>query len=41
MQEDLLLQDEDGYSEEVTAETSTGKRQRDALLYYFTKFPDM
>ena len=35
--ESLLPQDEDGDSEEITAETSAGKRQRDALLYYDTQ----
>ena len=35
--ESLLPQDEDGDSEEITAETSAGKRQRDALLYYATQ----
>ena len=35
-EEDFLPQDEEGDSEEATAETSAGKRQRDALLYYVT-----
>ena len=37
MEKSFLLQGEGGEPEEVTAETSAGKRQRDALLYYATQ----
>ena len=35
-EEDFLPQYEEGESDVVTAKTSAGKRQRDALLYYVT-----